>query len=84
MLAMSNDAWGQLWLWGYVIAGIPVALLHMRRQAMGASAIQAGQRLNMMVIFTLAVIWPLLLFSMLLNGEFRKQKKPSPPSDELR
>jgi hypothetical protein len=62
---MSDDAWAKVYLAIYAAVGIPVAWLHMRQQGMHESTRQSRQ--SRLVIFTLAVMWPLLLLSMLLN-----------------
>ena len=58
----------------YCAIGLPVAWLHMRQQKMLESVRQtkSGQ-VQGLVVFTLAVMWPLLLLSMTLT--YFQQKK---------
>ena len=71
----ANHDNGGLYFMAYVIVGLPVAWLHMRRQRMIEAhknlqnADPAGQSgLSGIVVFTLAVMWPLLLMAMGLNA----------------
>jgi hypothetical protein len=58
----------------YCVIGLPVVWLHMRQQKMLESVRQtkSGQAQGL-VVFTLAVMWPLLLLSMTLT--YFQQKK---------
>ncbi len=58
--------WGLIRFLAYIALGVPVALLYMRQRRMTASTKSAPGRVSALVVFTLACLWPLLLFAMLL------------------
>lgn len=61
----------------YLAAGIPVAWLHIRQQKMAESVRGIPyQQTQGLVLYTLAVLWPLLLLAMALNYLQRKPKSP--------
>ena len=62
----------------YVAVGIPVAWLHMRQQKMTESVRKIPYaQTQSMVIYVLAVLWPLLLFAMALNYLLQKPRRRS-------
>jgi hypothetical protein len=66
MLALSEDDLGRLYLAIYCAIGLPIVWLHMRQQNMISSTKKSGNAAGL-VIYTLAVMWPILLFAMVLN-----------------
>ena len=86
---MGNDPeiYGKIILALYIAAGIPVAWLHIRHQKMHESFSQIKQpQASSLVIYTLAVLWPLLLFAMALNyllekPQAQRTNKSNPSSD---
>lgn len=83
---MDTDTTVKVVMAVYCALGLPVAWLHLRQQKMTESVnqIQLAQG-QALVVFTLAVMWPLLLLSMLLN--YSQRRKPQSPgaksTDEL-
>ena len=64
----------------YLAAGIPVAWLHIRQQRMLESVRQVRQpQAQSLLLYTLAVMWPILLFAMALTylqSKPRRQREP--------
>jgi L-lactate permease len=88
MPQLSDDDWGKVYLVIYCVVGLPIVWLHMRQQRMIESAKKSGQL--HLVVYTLAVLWPLLLFAMLVNylqpspKSVKRNRPAEPPSDEKR
>ncbi len=71
---------GKIFFAIYVAAGVPVAWLHIRQQRM-IEPVQQVQHseVRSLLPFTLAVMWPLLLFSMALTYFLSKPRRPRKP-----
>ena len=95
-MTLTPDTITGIVLIAYVAVGIPVAWLHMRQQRMVESVKQIQlAKGRAMVVFTLAVMWPLLLLAMALahfqqkpwaikQPNSGKVSKPEIPSDTER
>ncbi|HEV2968555.1 MAG TPA: hypothetical protein VGY55_01120 [Pirellulales bacterium] len=79
-----HDDWGSVCFLIYCLIGLPVVWLHVRQQRMIESTKQSRQ--SGIVVYTLAVMWPLLLFAMLLNywqsSPRSRKPKPDDPSQK--
>jgi hypothetical protein len=74
---MDPETTGKIVLLIYCVAGLPIVWLHMRQQKMLESVKGVKQRpAQGLVIYTLAVMWPLLLLAMTLTY-FQQKKRPS-------
>lgn len=85
-MRMDTDTKAKLVFAVYCVVGLPIVWLHMRQQKMvkPTRQIQLAQ-VQGLVVYTLAAIWPLLLFSMLLTYLQRKTDNKSfkAKSDDL-
>ncbi len=83
----NPEVWGKLILAIYCLIGLPVVWRHVRQQKMTQSVGQIQQSACQgLVVYTLAVIWPILLFAMTLTY-LQQRKRPnsrSVPADETR
>lgn len=71
------DAFGTIVFAVYLALGLPVAWLHLRQQRMHESLAQApNAQSRSLVVYTLAVMWPILLFVMALAWLQRKPQSP--------
>lgn len=74
----------------YLVAGVPVAWLHIRQQRMLESVRQVRHpQSQSLVIYTLAVMWPILLFAMALTylrSKPQRKREPAarPPNPALK
>lgn len=74
-MGSDPDLFGKVVFAIYVAAGIPVAWLHIQQQKMTESVRGIPyQQTQGLVLYTLAVLWPLLLLAMALNYLQRKPK----------
>ena len=72
-----NDDMGRLWFELYVAVGVPIAYWHVKRQGMKDSLKQPadGAGTRYIVITTLAMMWPILLFAYLVEPKKKKADK---------
>jgi hypothetical protein len=81
---MDSETAGKVGLLIYCLVGLPVVWLHMRQQKMVEpfKGIKQSQSQGL-VIYTLAVMWPLLLLAMALTY-FQQRKRPPKDSTPRR
>src|SRR4051812_39021579 len=78
---MDADTKAKMVLAIYCVVGLPIVWLHMRQQKMLESTRQIKHvQVQGLVIYTLAVMWPLLLLSMTLTYFQRKNRPHSFPA----
>jgi hypothetical protein len=69
----------KLFLLAYCVAGLPVVWLHVKQQKMLDSMRQVHQSSALgLIVYTLAVLWPILLFAMALTYFQPVRRKPQP------
>jgi hypothetical protein len=68
----------------YCVVGLPVVWLHVRQQNMQKSVGQVDPHGKRLVIFILAVMWPLLLLTMALTYFLEKKHRSKLPAEQRR
>jgi fumarate reductase subunit D len=81
-MPLDSEIIGKIVLAVYCLIGLPVVWLHMRQQGMHGSVQQVQDATSRLVVYTLAVLWPVLLLSMVLNHLQRRTASRSSPKRE--